>query len=291
VIYYNTLVVLIGTSLLGIAAGLVGTFAVLRRRSLVGDAVAHAALPGLCLAFLIAGKSVPNLLLGALATGLLCVVAIAAVARWTRIKEDAAIGIGLTVFFGAGVALLSYIQKHPNDDPAGLNSYLWGTTGSMLAEDAALILGLTLLTLVVTLLLYKEFRLTAFDPEFARGQGWPTLLLDLALLGLIVIVVVIGLRSVGVLLVSAVLIVPAAAARFWTDRLSVMMIVSAGIGLLMGAGGTQFSVLSGLATGPVIVLTGTLLLAISTLLAPRHGVIARLVAHYRFRRSLRIGSP
>jgi manganese/zinc/iron transport system permease protein len=287
VIAYNTLVVLVGTGLLGVAAGLVGTFAVLRQRALVGDAVAHAALPGLGLAFLIVGdRSLPALLLGALVTGLLSVLVIAVVVRWTRIKEDAAIGIVLSVFFGAGVALSGMIQRLSRHKTAGLDSYIFGKTAGMLLEDVYWLAGLALLVLVVTLLLYKEFRLAAFDPDFARAQGWPTLLLDLVLLGLVVVVVVIGLPAVGVLLVAAALIVPAAAARFWTERLAVMLLVAALFGLVMGAGGTAVSVATELATGPVIVLTGTVLLLISVLFAPRRGGVARALRRWQTRREL-----
>ena len=289
-ITYNTLIVLLGTGLLGLAAGLIGTFAVLRQRALVGDALAHAALPGLCLAFLLVGeRSLPAMLAGALVSGVAGVAIIALLVRWTRIKEDAAIGIVLSVFFGAGIVLSRIIQNQTmTGSKAGLDSYIFGKTAGMLASDVMLIAGLALVILIVTVLLYKEFRLTAFDPDFARGQGWPTLLLDLILMGLIAVVVVIGLPAVGVLLIAALLILPAAAARFWTDRLSGMLVISGIFGLVIGSGGTAISAGTKLATGPVIVLAGTVLLLVSLLFAPGRGGVARLLQHLRFRQELRI---
>ena len=225
---YNTLVVLTGVSLLGACAGVVGCFAVLRRRSLTGDALAHAALPGLCLAYLIVGQREREpMLFAALATGLLGIALIAALRRWTRVKEDAAIGVVLS-FFGVGVVLLSVIQGLPGGARAGLQSYNLGQTAGLTREDVAFIGGLALLTVLVVLVLYKEFKLITFDQGFARVQGWPALRLDLALMGLIALVVVLGLPAVGVLLVAALLIVPAAAARFWTQRLWLMLMLSAG---------------------------------------------------------------
>jgi manganese/zinc/iron transport system permease protein len=288
-ISYNTLVVLLGTGLLGLAAGLVGTFAVLRQRALVGDALAHAALPGLCLAFLVVGeRSLPAMLLGALFTGVVGVLIIAVLVRWTRIKEDASIGIVLSVFFGAGIALSGFIQKQiASGNKAGLDSFIFGKTSGMLAEDVYLIGGLALMILVVTLLLYKEFRVTAFDPDFARGQGWPTLLLDLVLMGLIAVVVVAGLPAVGALLVSALLILPAAAARFWTDRLGVMLLLSALFGVAVSVSGTLVSAAHRIATtGPVIVLAGGILLLTSVLFGLKRGGIARFLELRRFRREL-----
>src|SRR5262249_39926493 len=189
-------------------------FAVLRRRALTGDALAHAALPGLCLAFLVVGeRNLPAMLLGALVTGVLGVSIITALKQRTRIKEDAAIGIVLSVFFGAGVVLSRLIQNlSATGSKAGLESYILGKTAGMIAQDVYLIGGVALASLALMLLLYKEFRLVAFDPEFARIEGWPTYRLDLLLMVLIAVTVVIGLPAVGVVMMTALLILPAAAA-------------------------------------------------------------------------------
>ncbi len=172
---YNTLVVLAGTSLLGAGAGLVGCFAVLRRRALLGDALAHAGLPGICLAFWFWGeRSMPVLLLGALLTGILGVVVVSLVRGYTRIKEDAAIGIVLSTFFGAGMVLSRMIQNRlTTGSKAGLDSYNLGKTAGMIATDVYLIAGVSLVCLLVVLVCYKEFKLVAFDPalrEFKVGR-------------------------------------------------------------------------------------------------------------------------
>lgn len=291
---YNTLVVLLGTSLLGAAAGPIGAFAVLRRKALVGDALAHAALPGLCLAFLLTGeKRQPILLAGAFATGCIGVLVMAFLRRWTRVKEDAALGIVLSVFFGAGVVLSRIAQKHTaGGSKAGLDSYILGKTAGILAQDVYFSGALALFTLAAIVLLLKEFRLVAFDPDFARVQGWPAGWLDLAMTGLVAVAVVIGLPAVGVVLMAALLILPGGAARFWTDRLSRLLLLSCGFGALMGGVGTLLSAtLDTLPAGPIIVLVGTSLFAVSATAAPRRGLVAQWWAHRQFQRSLRDHAP
>lgn len=285
-IRYNTMIVLLGTGLLGANAGLVGCFAVLRRRSLTGDALAHAALPGLCLAFLLVGeRSLPALLLGALATGVLGVATVAALRRWTRIKEDAAIGIVLSVFFGAGITLSRLIQNRSTEgSKAGLDSYILGKTAGIIAQDVYLIAGVSLASLAVVVLLYKEFKLVVFDTGFASVQGWPVFWLDLLLMGLIALAVVFGLPAVGVVLMAALLILPGASARFWTERLGPMLAVSGAFGLVIGLVGTALSArYSKMPAGPIIVLVGTALFLVSVFFAPRRGVVARVLAHQEFR--------
>lgn len=287
---YNTLIVLTGTSLLGACAGLVGSYAVLRRRALVGDAISHAALPGLCAAFLILGeRSLPAMLAGALASGVLGVATVAFL-RWaTRIKEDAAIGIVLGVFFGAGYVLSQLIQQRvTSGSKAGLDSYILGKTAGMIYSDIVLIGGVATLCLLIVVVLFKEFKVVSFDPGFARVQGWPAARLDLLLMTLVAVTVVIGLPAVGVVLMSALLIIPGAAARFWTDRLGKLLGLSALFGGVIGGVGTLLSAqFSWSPAGPVIVLAGTCLFLVSMLLAPQRGAIARFVGQYRFRQQIR----
>ena len=218
---YNTIVVLLGVSILGAGAGMVGSFAVLRKRALTGDAVAHAALPGVCVAFLILGqRNLTFMLLGALASGVLGIVIIAALCRWTRVREDAAIGIVLSVFPGLGFALSRMIQNMTTSgSKAGLESFILGKTAGMTRPDVYLILASALFCLAVVLILYKEFKVVAFDSGFARSLGWPIYWLDLLLMSLIAVAVVIGLPAVGIIMMAALLILPGAAARFWTDSL------------------------------------------------------------------------
>jgi manganese/zinc/iron transport system permease protein len=296
---YLSLIALLGTSLLGSVAGVLGSYAVLRRRALVGDLLSHAALPGLCLAFLILGKrDFLGMLGGALLTGLAGVALITLVCRWTRTKEDAALGIVLSTFFGGGIVLSSMIQNRPGLEPAGLESYIYGQVVGMTRLDLYLFAALAAGALLVVLLLYKEFQLLSFDPGFARAQGWPTLCLDMAMMGTLALVTVAGLPAVGVVLMAALLILPGATARFWTNRLGPLLLLSGVLGAASGAGGTLLSAgmlkswwgLDPLAigdssppTGPVIVLCGTAMFLFSVFFAPGRGVVARLWAGLRLR--------
>ncbi|MGL5094087.1 MAG: metal ABC transporter permease, partial [Planctomycetia bacterium] len=304
---YNTLIVLAGVGLLGATAGLTGCFAVLRRRALVGDALAHAALPGICLAFLVVewlsggpwglaflnavgvdqGRSLPALLFGAFASGVFGVALIAGLRKYTRVKEDAAVGIVLSVFFGVGVVLSRLIQNRSTlGAKAGLDSYIFGKTAGITAGEVQLIAAVAVFCCLIVVLCYKEFKLVTFDPPFARVQGWPVGTLDLALMVLVAATVVIGLPAVGVVLTAALLILPAAAARFWTDRLGLMLTLSAVFGLAVGVGGASVSAAYRLMpAGPLIVLVASVLFLASFLFAPRRGVVARWAAHRRLTRA------
>ncbi len=299
---YLTWIVLIGTSLLGSVAGVLGSFAVLRRRALMGDLLSHAALPGLCLAFLILGqRHFVGMLVGAFCTGLAGVGLIIVVCRWTRTKEDAAIGIILSTFFGAGIVLSSVIQNQKGGGAkAGLESYIYGQAAGMVLQDVLGIAAVSAAALAVVVLLFKEFKVLSFDPAFARAQGWPTLALDLTMMGTLALVTVTGLPAVGVVLMAAMLILPGATARFWTDRLGPMLVLSGVLGAIPGAIGTLLSagVIAGwlgfdplafgptesnLPTGPLIVLSGTAIFLFSVFFAPRRGAVARLWAEGRLR--------
>jgi manganese/zinc/iron transport system permease protein len=289
---YNALVVLAGVSLLGMTSGVIGAFAVLRKRALTGDALSHASLPGLCLAFLLLReRNLTAMLLGALASGVLGIAIISALGRFTRIKDDASIGIVLSVFFGLGVVLLKLIQNMEGvGSKAGLNSYIFGKTAGMLRGDVYLILAASLFLLAMIVVLYKEFQLVSFDTDFARSLGWPVYGIDLLLMSLVAAAVVVGLPNVGVVLVSALLIMPGAAARFWTDRLTVLLGLSAAIGFVTGFAGTLLSATyNQLPAGPIIVLVGAAFFLVSMLLGVRHGAVARLIKHWQFRADLRSG--
>jgi manganese/zinc/iron transport system permease protein len=288
-IAYNTAVVLAGASLLGASTGLVGSFAVLRRRALLGDALAHAAFPGVCLAFLcLDRRNLPAMLVGALVSGVAGVSLLVGLRRATRVKEDAAIGVVLSVFFGAGLALSRMIQNRSSaGSRAGLDSYIFGSAATMRLAELWLIAGVAAACLAIVLVLYKEFKLVAFDQGFARVQGWPAGRLDLLLMGLIAVTVVIGLPAVGAVLIAAMLILPAAAARFWTDRLGIMLVVSAALGATSAAVGTLLSAqYDALPTGPTIVLVGAAAFLFSSLFALRRGAVSRSLRQWRFRRRL-----
>lgn len=285
-IYYNTKVVLFGTAMLGACSGFVGTFTVLRGRALIGDALAHAALPGLCLAFLLVGsRSLPVLLVGAAVTGILGTMLVTFLTTASRIKQDAAIGIVLSVFFGAGVALSRIIQNQVDRaSAAGLDSYILGQTAGMIASDVLLIALISSVCVIAVAAFFKELELVSFDSDFARVQGWPVTILDVVLMALIAVAVVIGLPAVGVVMMAALLILPAVAARFWTEKLSTMLLLSAGFGAVTGVTGSLISAsFSRMPTGPIIVVVGASLFVLSVTVAPRRGIVARVARHLRLR--------
>ncbi|MHA7137587.1 metal ABC transporter permease [Rossellomorea arthrocnemi] len=272
----NTQWVLLSTLLLGIASGVLGSFALLRKQSLIGDAVAHAALPGICFAFMFMGeKNFFVLLIGAAATGLLAAYTIQLITNTTRIKEDTAICLVLSVFFGLGIVLLTKVAQMPTGNQSGLDDFIFGQAASLVGRDVQL-MGLTAAALIIiTSLLFKEFKVSTFDPQFARGIGLPVGFLNFLFVSLLVITVVIGIQAVGVILMAAMLITPAISARYWTDSLRTMVFISGIVGGLSGVVGTLISTLGkGLSTGPFIVLTATVIFIVSMLFSPKRGLIS-----------------
>jgi manganese/zinc/iron transport system permease protein len=285
---YNTRVVLTGTTLLGISGGLAGVFLLLRRRSLTADVISHSSFPGIAIAFLAAevieagsGKSTVILLSGAFLSGLAGIGCTTLILRYTRIKEDAALAIVLSTFFGLGIALFTIVQKIPTGNAAGLEHFIYGKAASMIAADVWLIFWGSLAVIVLFVLLFKEWTLVSFDDQFAAAEGWPVLGLDLLLVTVVAVITVVGLQSVGVLLVVALMIIPAVAARFWTDELKPMAIISAAVGAASSILGVLTSAMfPRLAAGAVIVLAGSALFLISMLFGTRHGVVHRTISHY-----------
>lgn len=281
--------ILMGSLLLGLGSGVIGSFAYLRKQSLLGDALAHAALPGICIAFMLSGvKSVGLFIIGAILSGALATFGIHAITRYSRIKQDAALGIVLSVFFGIGVVMMTKIQHSGNGNQSGLDKYMFGQAASMMLSDVYMVGAVSLLLIIICALLFKEFKLVSFDPGFARGMGMKTALLEQLLLLMTVVAVVIGIQAVGVVLVAALLITPAVAARYWTDRLGVMVVFAGVFGALSGAVGTIISgTLSNLPTGPVTVLAATLLFMVSALFAPNRGLFAKWLRRSRQRMEIR----
>jgi manganese/zinc/iron transport system permease protein len=290
---YNTRLVVLSTATLGIASGLIGTFLLLRKRSLMGDALSHACLPGIGVMFIVmtmlggAGKSLPGLLLGATVTGVGGVGLVMLIRNTTRIKDDAAMGIVLSVFFGLGVAVLGMVQTMPGASAAGLEFFIYGKTASMVRQDFVLICAVALVVMAVSVLLTKEFTLLCFDEGFADAQGWPVHMLDVLMLALVALVTVVGLQAVGLILIIAFLITPAAAARFWTNDLRRMLILAAVIGGLSGWLGASISaLLPRLPAGAVIVLVAATVFVFSMVLGSSRGVLLRFLAHRRLRRKV-----
>lgn len=279
--------VALGSALLGIVSGILGSFAVLRRQGLLGDTLSHAALPGICIAFMLTGSRTPIVLLvGAGIAGWLGTLLLLRIVRETKLSEDAALGIILSVFFGVGVVLLTLIQRTNNANQAGLDQYLFGQAAALVASNVATFAVLGGIALGVVLLLYKEFKLLSFDPEFAASLGFPTRGLDVALTSLVVVAVMIGLQTVGVVLMAAMVIGPGAAARQWTDKLSLMLILAGLFGATAGITGAVASVLDdSLPTGPMIIMSLTVIVAVSILFAPRHGVVPDQIRMRRHRRA------
>ena len=287
---FNSAVVVAGTAALGLAGGTVGTFLLLRRRALVSDALSHATLPGIAIAFLVGAalglpeRSLPLLLAGAVASGMVGLLTVQALSRFTRLTEDSAIGAVLSVFFGLGVVLLSVIQNLELGGQAGLKTFILGQTAAM-AQGEAIAIGLLAAGAALAVaLLFKELRVLAFDPGFAAVQGWPVGALDLVLMGLATLVTVIGLQTVGLILVVALLIIPPAAARFWTDRLPALTVAAAVIGALSGwLGATLSALLPKLPAGAVIVLVAGGFFLLSFLFAPARGLVAAALRQGRLR--------
>jgi manganese/zinc/iron transport system permease protein len=275
---YNTLVVAAGVASVGFAAGVVGCFAVLRRRALAGDAAAHATLLGVGLAFLLGGgrRDLPLLLGGALSTAIAALAGLVLIGRWTRTREDAATAIVLGVSFGAGITLLSGISARGIPGSAGLEQFLLGHTAGLTAADAMILGVLSLLAVALVTLFLKESTLVAFDPSFAAASGWPVTLIDYALVVLVAVMVVVGLPAAGAVLVTALVVIPPVTARQWTDRVGVMLPLSGLFGLVAALSGVAISsAVPRMPTGPLVVIAASLLLTISLLLAPRRGGLAR----------------
>jgi manganese/zinc/iron transport system permease protein len=286
---YNAALVAIGAALLGFSAGSSGTFLFLRKRALVCDAVAHATLPGVGIAFIVMvslggdGRSLIGLLLGSAITAWVGLFLIEWIARHTRLAEDAAIGAVLGVFFGVGIVLLTIIQSMSSGRQAGLEGFLLGSTAGMLFQDAFVIAIGGSLAVLATWLMRRPMTLVAFDSEYAAAIGYDVRRVDLLMMGIVMGVTVIGLKLVGLILIVAMLIIPAVTARFWTERSGNVIWIAGAIG---GASGYLGAIISAsapaLPTGPIIVLVAAGCFVFSLLFAPVRGVLAAAIRHRRF---------
>jgi manganese/zinc/iron transport system permease protein len=285
---YNAALVAFGSAALGGAAGAVGAFLYLRKRALVSDAISHATLPGLALAFILLvslgfdGRNLPVLLLGSALSAWVGLWCVGWLARATRLSEDAAIGAVLSVFFGFGIVLLTVVQGLGSGGQAGLDGFLLGSTAGMLRSDVLTIAIGGVLVLLATFALRRPLLMTAFDEGYAEVRGINTARLDMALMALVLGVTVVGLKIVGLILIVALLIIPPVAARFWSENASHVALLSGAIGGVSGYLGAALSATaSDLPTGPIIVLTAFALFALSLLFAPARGVLAQALRHRR----------
>lgn len=289
---YTLMIVAIGAALLGAVSGSLGTYAVLRRQSLLGDAISHAALPGIAIAFLMTGSKTPLILvLGAAIAGWLGTLLILSIVRLTRIKYDSALGIVLSTFFGFGLVLHTLIQRTGNANQAGLDTFLFGQAATILESDVWTIGILGGIAIIIMLVFWKELKLLVFDEGFAASLGFPIRVLDILLTSLLVIAIVLGLQAVGAVLMSAMLVAPAVAARQWTNKLSVMMFLAACFGALAGVSGTIISSsASRIPTGPTIVLCATVVVGFSIAFALNRGLLWDWLRHQRNKQSLKVAT-
>ena len=289
---YTLMIVGIGAALLGSVSGALGSYAVLRRQSLLGDAISHAALPGIAIAFLLTGSKAPLILvLGAAIVGWLGTLLILSIVRLTRIKYDSALAIVLSTFFGFGLVLHTLIQRTGNANQAGLDTFLFGQAATILARDVLTIGILGGVAIIIMLIFWKELKLLIFDEGFAASIGLPIRALDILLTSLLVIAIVLGLQAVGAVLMSAMLVAPAVAARQWTNRLSLMIFLAAGFGALAGVSGTIISsTASRIPTGPTIVLCATVVVGFSIVFAPNRGLLWDWARQQRNKRNLKMAA-
>ncbi len=272
---YTLSIVALGSAIIGFVSGSLGAFAVLRRQSLLGDAISHATLPGIVLAFMLTGFKDPLVLMtGAAVAGVLGTFFILTIVSNTRIKTDGAQGIVLSVFFGIGLLFLTFVQKQQTSSQAGLDKFLFGQAAALLSQDIIVMSCFGGAVLVLLLLFWKEIKLMTFDSGFGGSLGFSKKNISLLINFLLVISIVIGLQTVGVILMSAMIVAPAAAARQWTDNLGKMVALSGFFGAISGITGSVLSSkIADLPTGPTIVLCLTAIALVSILLAPGRGLV------------------
>src|SRR5690606_28648128 len=254
--------------------------------ALIGDAVAHSVLPGICAAFLFSGtKDIVWMLFGAFITGWLALVGIDFVTKYSKIKKDAAIGLVLSVFFGVGIVMMTYIQQSGNAAQSGLDNFIFGKAAAMVGDDLLLFAILAVVILIMVSLFFKAFTLIAFDRLFAETMGYPVRRLDLLLTGLTVLAVITGITAVGVVLMAAMLITPPAAARYWTDNIRRMVLIAVVFGIIAGLAGALISYISpAMPTGPWMVVVSSGIAFFSFFIAPKRGILPKRYRQYRNQR-------
>lgn len=285
---FNAQWVLLSTFLLGTVAGIIGSFSYWKRQSLMSDALSHAALPGVIIGFMLVGtKNLFIMILGAAASALLGAWLIHWIRSSSRVKEDAAMGIILSVFFGFGIMLLTLVNRMAGASQSGLDSFIFGQAASMVSKDVWIMSGLAVLVLLISILAFKEWKIYLFDPAFAKGLGLSVRWMDMVYLFCLVLVIVIGIQAVGVILMAALLIIPAVSARYWTNSFLGMMVLSALFGGISGIAGTLMSAYgNGWPTGPFIVIAAATLFLLSLAFGIRKGLLVMGIQHYRQRKLL-----
>lgn len=274
---------LLGSIFLGVACGLLGSFIVVRKLSLFGDTLSHAVLPGVAIGYLVAGEKDPfAIFVGATIAGLLGTVLVNLIKKTTHIKEDSSLGMILAGFYGVGIVLMNRIQKLPTGTQSGVDKFLFGQAAALSHTEVWMIGGVALASLLLVVVFYRQFLVGSFDAGFAKAMGLPAGAFHFILMLLLAFAVVVSLQAVGAVLVSAMLVIPAASAYLLTDRMHRMLVLSSIFGVLAGVLGAFFSFLgNSLPTGPLMVLAASFVFGVSFFFSPRHGVVSR----WRKRRS------
>mgnify|MGYP004516041431 FL=1 len=272
---YTTQMVLLGTALLGLASGIAGTFAVLRKESLIGDGLSHAALPGVVIAFLLTGiKDIEVLIAGAALSSIAAAWLITITVENSKIKFDGALATILSAFFGLGMVLLTYLQSLNNAGQAGLSKFIFGQAATILARDVYITSVAALIIIVLTALFWKELKLISFDVEYAKTLQIPVTFTLILYRALLIMTIIIGIQSVGAILISSLLIAPAVGARQWTNKLGTMCILAGFFGMLSAMGGTLWSTsVQKLPTGPAIIVILSVIVLLSLIFAPNRGIL------------------
>lgn len=280
----NVLIGIIGCAILGIMTGMLGGFVVVRKMALMGDAISHAVLPGVAAGFIWNMEKDPvAIFVGAVVAGLAGAAMVRVIRETTQLRQDAALGLVLAGFFAVGAIMLDLINHLPIGDASGLKDFLFGSAAALKWADVHLIGGVTVASVLVMTVFYRQFLVTSFDPGFSRAIGVPTQVFDYALMLLLAFAVVVSLQAVGVVLVSALLITPAATAYLLTDRMSSLLVVASLIGSLCAVAGYFVAFVMNVPTGPSIVITATVVFVVAFFFAPHYGLIHR----WLFRRSER----
>ena len=285
---YTTQMVLLGTALLGLASGIAGTFAVLRKESLIGDGLSHAALPGVVIAFLLTGiKDIEVLIVGAALSSITAAWLITITVENSKIKFDGALATILSAFFGLGMVLLTYLQSLNNAGQAGLSKFIFGQAATILARDVYITSAAALIIIVLTALFWKELKLISFDVEYAKTLQIPVTFTLILYRSLLIMTIIIGIQSVGAILISSLLIAPAVGARQWTNKLGTMCILAGFFGMISAIGGTIWSTsVQKLPTGPAIIVILSVIVLLSLIFAPNRGILWQIRKNRQSKRAL-----
>lgn len=290
---YTLIVVVFGTMLLGIASGAIGTITILRKQALIGDVLSHATLPGVVVAFILTGqKEIWVLLLGAAGASIIAMTLLTFIKKYTKVKYDASLALILSGFFGLGQVLLVYVQTSGNAAQAGLDKFIFGQAATIVRKDVFLLAYISIGIVLLLLIFWKEIKHFVFNQEHFKTLGFSSFILNTLIMGLVIIVVVVGIRSVGVILMSALLIAPGVAARQWSNKLSLNVLLASLFGMLSGATGAYISATqSDLPTGPVVVIVLSFFVVLSLMFAPKRGMVYQFINNGKYKKQMILYKP